>query len=81
MMTLNIIKRIIKIVNPRSLEEGGGGVKLTSTPSIILALNFCSLADCQKLWHNCPLFVKTSFFYYTHMCFDFLLIFYFSRVL
>ena len=30
-------------------------------PSIFLALNFCSLTDCQKLWHNCSLFVNTSF--------------------
>ena len=38
----------------------GGGVKLTP-PSIFLALNFCSLTDCQKLWHNCSLFVNISF--------------------
>ena len=25
------------------------------------ALNFCSLTDCQKLWHNCSLFVNTYF--------------------
>ena len=43
-----------KSLNPRSLE-GGGGVN----PSIFLALNFCSLTDCQKLWHNCSLFVNT----------------------
>ena len=30
-------------------------------PSIFLALNFCSLTDCQKLWHNFSLFVNTSF--------------------
>ena len=30
-------------------------------PSIFLALIFCSLLDCQKLWHNCSLFVNTSF--------------------
>ena len=45
-------------INPRSLE---GGVKLTLPPSIFLALKFCSLIDCQKLWHNCSLFVNTSF--------------------
>ena len=39
-------------VNPRR-HKGGGG-------SIFLALNFCSLTDYQKLWHNCSLFVKTS---------------------
>ena len=33
----------------------------TVAPSIFLALNFCSLTDYQKLWHNCSLFVKTSF--------------------
>ena len=49
---------LIKL-NPRNL--GGGGVKLTIPPSIFLALNFCSPTDCQKLWHNCSLFVNTSF--------------------
>ena len=47
---------------PRSLGGGGGGggeVKLT--PSTFLALNLCSLTNCQKLWHNCSLFVNTSF--------------------
>ena len=43
--------------NPRSLE-GGGQI---DPPSIFLALNFYSLTDCQKLWHNCSLFVNTSF--------------------
>ena len=43
-----------------TLEALGGGVKLTP-PSIFLALNFCSLTDCQKLWYNCSLFVNTSF--------------------
>ena len=43
--------------NPR--RHKGGGVNLT--PSIFLVLNFCSLTDYQKLWHNCSLFVKTSF--------------------
>ena len=46
-----------QLFNPRSLE--GGRVKLT--PPRLLALNFCSLTDCQKLWHNCFLFVNTSF--------------------
>ena len=39
---------------------GRGGVNL-NPPSIFLALNFCSLTDWQKPWHNCSLFVKTSF--------------------
>ena len=39
----------------------GGGVELTSPPSIFLALNFCSLNDCQMFCHNCSLFVNTSF--------------------
>ena len=30
-------------------------------PSIFLALNFCSLTDYKKTWHNCSLFVNTSF--------------------
>ena len=46
------------IFNPRSLEEGGGQIDPTS---IFFALNFCSLTDCQKLWHNCFLFVNTYF--------------------
>ena len=46
-------------INPR--RHKGGGVNLTPPPSIILALNFCSLTDYQKLWPNCSLFVKTSF--------------------
>ena len=40
---------------------GGGGDQSDSPHSIFLALNFCSLTDYQKLWHNCSLFVKTSF--------------------
>ena len=40
--------------------KGGGGGEI-DPPSIFLALNFCSLTDCQKLWHNCSLFVNTSF--------------------
>ena len=41
-----------------ALRERGGKI---DTPSIFLALNFCSLTDCQKLWHNSSLFVNTSF--------------------
>ena len=42
--------------------EGIRGFNPTPPPtSIFLALNFCSLTDYQKLWHNCSLFVKTSF--------------------
>ena len=43
-----------------TLEALRGGIKLTP-PSIFLDLNFWSLTDCQKLWHNCSLFVNTSF--------------------
>ena len=43
------------------LREDGGGGQIDPPPSIFLALNFCSLTDCQKLWHNCSLFVKKSF--------------------
>ena len=43
-----------------TLEALGGGGQI-DPPSIFLALNFCSLTDCQKLWHNCSLFVNTSF--------------------
>ena len=49
----------------------GGGMKsrapakfeclMSINPRMHLALNFCSLNDYQKLWHNCSLFVKTSF--------------------
>ena len=45
------------IINPKSLEGGSNW----PPPSMFLALNFCSLTDCQKLWHNCSLFVNTSF--------------------
>ena len=38
--------------------RGGGQI---DPPSIFLALNLCSLTDCQKLWHNFSLFVNTSF--------------------
>ena len=47
-----------------ALRGGGGGRgkgQIDPHPSIFLALNFCSLTDCQKLWHNCSLFVNTSF--------------------
>ena len=42
-----------------ALRRGGGDQ--IDTPSIFLALSFCSLSDCQKLWHNCSLFMNTSF--------------------
>ena len=45
----------------RSSLEGGGGWGQIDPHSMFLALNFCSLTDCQKLWHNCSLFVNTSF--------------------
>ena len=45
--------------NPR--RHKGGGSQSDPPPSIFLALNFCSLTDYQKLWHNCSLFVKRSF--------------------
>ena len=51
------IARYDNMVNPRSLEGG----QIDPLPSIFLALNFCSVTDCQKLWHNCSLFVNTSF--------------------
>ena len=41
--------------------RGEGGFQSDHPLSIFLALNFCSLTDYQKLWHNCSLFVKTSF--------------------
>ena len=34
---------------------------LTLEGSIFLALNYCCLADYQKLWYNCSFFVNTSF--------------------
>ena len=42
-----------------TLEALRGGQ--IDSPSIFLALIFYSLTDCQKLWHNCSLFVNTSF--------------------
>ena len=41
-------------------QEGIRGGAQSDPPTIFLALNFCSLTDYQKLWHNCSLFVKTS---------------------
>ena len=43
-----------------TLEGIRGGCQ-SDPPSIFLVLNFYSLTDYQKLWHNCSLFVKTSF--------------------
>ena len=48
------------IFGPLNLEALRGGGQINH-PSIFLALNFCSLTDYQKLWHNCSLFVNTSF--------------------
>ena len=44
-----------------SAEERISGFVKLPPPSIFLVLNFCSLTDCQKVWHNCSLFVNTSF--------------------
>ena len=54
------------ITNILILETSrGGGVRglegQIDFPSIFLALNFCSLTNCQKLWYSCALFVNTSF--------------------
>ena len=46
-------------VNPKKSWGWGGGQ--IDPPSKFLAVNFCSLTDCQKLLHNCFLFVNTSF--------------------
>ena len=46
-------------VGPKSLEGTGGGGEGEKTG--FLALNFCCLADCQKLWYNCSFFVNTFF--------------------
>ena len=51
--------RIIHHVSTLEALRGGGGQ--INPLSIFLALNFCSLTDCQELWHNCSLFVNTSF--------------------
>ena len=48
-------------LNPRARRHKWGGGGGSISPSIILAFNFCSLTDYQKLWHSCSLFVKTSF--------------------
>ena len=53
-----LFQLLTAVLTLEALMGGGGGVKLTHPPS---ALNFCSLTDCQKLWHNCSLFLKTSF--------------------
>ena len=50
----------LKIFLTLEALRGGGGGQIDPL-SIFLALNCCSLTDCQKLWHNCSLFVNTSF--------------------
>ena len=40
--------------------RGGGGVGWVSG-QVFLPLNFCSFTNLQMLWHNCLLFVRTSF--------------------
>ena len=61
-MFLNILRILASNVLKMflTLEALGGGGQI-DPPSIFLALNFSSLTDCQKLWHNCSLFVNTSF--------------------
>ena len=47
---------------PRSLGMGGGELGSNWPPPLdFFGLNFCSLTDCQKLLHNCSLFVNKSF--------------------
>ena len=50
-----------KTINSRSLEGGRGGVKLTPTPFDFFGFKFQLLDRLSKLWHNCSLFVNTSF--------------------
>ena len=53
----------VSMENKNLTLEGirGEGGNQSDPPSIFFALNFCSLTEYQKLWHNCSLFVKTSF--------------------
>ena len=55
------IKEALALALTLEALRGGGGGGQSDPPSFILALNFCSLTDCQKLWHNCSFFVNTSF--------------------
>ena len=41
--------------------KAGGHFDPPPHPFEFLALNFFTLTDYQKPWHNCSLFVKTSF--------------------
>ena len=40
----------VSLFNPRRHWGGGGGQ--SDSPSIFLALNFCSLTGYQTLWHT-----------------------------
>ena len=52
---MQLAELLSKSSNGGRRHKGGGG------RGQFLALNFCSLTNYQKLWHNCSLFVKTSF--------------------
>ena len=44
-----------------TLEALRGGGQINSPRFFWLFKNFYSLTECQKLWHNCSLFVNKSF--------------------
>ena len=52
---------VLHDIRSLTLEVLRGGGQIDTPPLDFLALNFCSLTDCQKLWHNCSLLVNTSF--------------------
>ena len=53
---MQLAELLSKSSNGGRRHKGGGG-----GGGHFLALNFCSLTNYLKLWHNCSLFVKTSF--------------------
>ena len=53
--------RVLPAAGSKLTLEAFRGVKLTPPPLDFFGFKFCSLTDCQKLWHNCSLFVNTSF--------------------
>ena len=50
-----------RTTNSKSLDGITEGVQINTTLLDILALDFCCLTNCQKLWYNCSLFLNTFF--------------------
>ena len=61
-----LLLHLLSFINDLTLEAlgGGGGSQIEPHHLGFLALNFCCFTDCQKLWHNCSLFVNTDIFWH-----------------